>query len=606
MRTRQATVAQDDTPFGADADPQPEPDDEVSWDEKAGREDEGEATGPGRRFQWLAALGPVLPILAAQGYFAARLLVTNTAFIDEATYMYAGHQEISHIVHGSPVASYETFFSGAPIIYPMLSALAAALHGVVAARIFSLACMLLATVAVYLTGRRMYGTLAGFFAAALFAALGPTLHLSSYATFDAMALCLLAWSTWCAVAFAYGDRRDVLVYGPLLMVLADCTKYASLLWNPVIIALAGLAGPGFSAWKVSRWWNVQRFALVSGGFLLVAVLAGREPYFTGFDKTTLQRQPSNSTAAEVAQHAAQWVGPLLAVGLLGLIVLAFGSRSGRTTAPEVATAGVLLFAGLLAPLNQLRIHTLLSLEKHADIGASFTAILAGYLIARLCGPLRMNRAVRAVTVTLAVCVSVLPLGYVGVAQAKQIHDSWPDSTQLVDTLRPLVHRGSDNYLVEDYDVPAFYLGGAVHWQQWHDTVSASWKDPTTGAVLTGVPAFKAAIAAHHYQVIVLDFAETPATDVAIRGTITKSGYRLVARIPTQSTSGKGAYYIWDLPGGAQAITPATSPAAPGPAATGSASPHPTASPSPGSSKNPATGASHSASPTASASASAKH
>jgi hypothetical protein len=407
--------------------------------------------------------------------------------------------------------------------------------------------MMLATLAVYLTGRRMYGTRAGFFAAALFAALGPTLHLSSYATFDAMALCLLAWSTYCAVTFAHGDRRDVLVYGPLLMVLADCTKYASLLWNPVIIALAGLAGGGYDVWKTSRWWNVQRFAMVSGGFLLFAVLAGRQPYFTGFTKTTLLRSPSDSTPATVAEHVALWVGPLLAIAVLGLPAMLLGVRSGRTQWPQVGAAAVLVGGGLLAPLNQLRIHTLLSLEKHADIGATFAAVLAGAVLARLSGRLRWPTAVRAVTAALTACVVVAPLGYLGIAQAQKLHDAWPDSTRLVDTLRPLMRRSSDNYLVEDYDVPAYYLGGQVKARQWHDTVSGTWTDAKSGAQLSGVAAFKSAILAHHYAVIVLDYAQTPSTDRAIRGTISKAGYVLLVKIATQSTSGKGAYYVWTLP-----------------------------------------------------------
>ena len=73
------------------------------------------------------------------------------------------------------------------------------------------------------------------------------------------------------------------------------------------------------------------------------------------------------------------------------------------------------------PANQLRIHTLLSLEKHADIGATFAAIPAGYLLARLAGVLGgarsepgKQRAIRYGLATLVVtAVALVPLNIDG-------------------------------------------------------------------------------------------------------------------------------------------------------------------------------------------------
>ena len=48
---------------------------------------------------------------------------------------------------------------------------------------------------------------AAFFAAALFAVLAPTLHLGSFATYDAAALLLLAAATWCAAGSGAGGAR---------------------------------------------------------------------------------------------------------------------------------------------------------------------------------------------------------------------------------------------------------------------------------------------------------------------------------------------------------------------------------------------------------------
>ncbi len=82
-------------------------------------------------------------------------------------------------------------------------------------------CFLWSTAARLLADKR-----AAFFAAALFAVLAPTLHLGSYATYDAPALLLLAAATWCAAGVRggeYATRR--LITAALSWRLANATKY---------------------------------------------------------------------------------------------------------------------------------------------------------------------------------------------------------------------------------------------------------------------------------------------------------------------------------------------------------------------------------------------
>ena len=70
----------------------------------------------------------------------------------------------------------------------------------------SLVFMLGATGLVWGTAGRLFGRRAAFFAAALFAVLGPTLHLGAFATYDALALVLVALAAWCVVRA--GDRGE--------------------------------------------------------------------------------------------------------------------------------------------------------------------------------------------------------------------------------------------------------------------------------------------------------------------------------------------------------------------------------------------------------------
>src|SRR6202043_3423546 len=103
-----------------------------------------------------------------------RLLGADTAFQDEATYLWAGHLEWAGLLHGSSVPPFATYFSGSPVIYPPLGALADSVGGLAGARVLSLVFMLGATVLLWGTAGRLFGRRAAFFAAALFAVLGPT------------------------------------------------------------------------------------------------------------------------------------------------------------------------------------------------------------------------------------------------------------------------------------------------------------------------------------------------------------------------------------------------------------------------------------------------
>ena len=56
--------------------------------------------------------------------------------------------------------------------------------------------MLGATTLAWSAARYRYGRRAAFFSAALFAVLGPTLHLGAFATYKALSLFLVALAAW--------------------------------------------------------------------------------------------------------------------------------------------------------------------------------------------------------------------------------------------------------------------------------------------------------------------------------------------------------------------------------------------------------------------------
>src|ERR1039457_3993156 len=182
---------------------------------------------------------PLLAVLVVQAVLSLRLVRADTAFQDEALYLWAGHREIAHLLHGVPIPPFPAYFSGSPVIYPPLGALSDSVGGLAGARILSLVFMLGATVVLWAVTERLHGRRAAFFAAALFAIMGPTLHLGSFATYDAMSLFLVALAAWLVVRA--GDRQDATVWmvaAGVTLVVANATSYASALFDPVVILLA--------------------------------------------------------------------------------------------------------------------------------------------------------------------------------------------------------------------------------------------------------------------------------------------------------------------------------------------------------------------------------
>ena len=182
-----------------------------------GRPRPAQPAPPGRR---PGPAWPLLVVLAVQAVLSLRLVWSATAFQDEALYLRAGHLEWAHWLHQAPVPAFPAYFSGAPVLYPPLAAAAGSLGGLAAARLLSLCLMLGVTGLLWATTARLYGRRAALLASGLFATLAGTQFLGAFATFDALALFLLALAAWLAVraaataGFRAGRHRSPLRASP--------------------------------------------------------------------------------------------------------------------------------------------------------------------------------------------------------------------------------------------------------------------------------------------------------------------------------------------------------------------------------------------------------
>jgi hypothetical protein len=296
----------------------------------------------------------------------------------------------------------------------------------------------------------------------------------------------------------------------------------------VVLALVALA-----TWRKRpgvAWLTATATVLVAWAApLAVAITAADPGYWQGVTATTLARPAAATPVATVLKDGYVWTSLILVLAALG-VWLSARSRERARLLPAV-----LLAAALLAPAGQARLHTAVSLQKHVVFGAWFAAMAAGYALARLS---RVDRGYGwAVVMALPIAASTL-FGSMG--QAHFLHRDWPDASGLVRVLRPAVRAHPGSYLAEDDDVAAYYLRSQVRWQNWSGTYYYRYGDLPAGA-----PSYAAAIARHHFALIILDFGDTAATDQEIVADLRRAGgYRVLAR--------PGRFTVWvDQPGGAR-------------------------------------------------------
>ncbi len=479
----------------------------------------------------------LIAILTVQAILSARLIHAYTAFNDEALYLWAGRLEWSHWLHGTPVPLFQTYFSGSPVVYPPLGALADSVDGLTGARILSLCFMLGATALLWGTASRLYDPTAASFAAGFWAILGPTQHLGAYATYDAMALFLVALAAWCATGRRHkADATGWILAAAAALAMANATKYASALFDPVVIALAVASAWPQPGGKVALRRGTLLTAFVTGA-LALGIRFGGPLYLRGIEQTTIGRTGNTSPVLTVLGQSAAWVGSVAAVAAVAVVL------SWRR--PQRAVTALLAAAVLLAPIEQARIHTVTSLNKHVDFGAWFAAIAAGYAVRRVVA-LPRRRLMRA-SVVCGCLMCLFAVSQAGVLQArKMLYGYWPNEDVLVAALNQLTAHGG-RFLAEGQYIPEYYLR-RTRWQDWSNTRSAVLPGGRTISVPVGGqgdPAlYESLIASHYFSVVLLTFTDTVALDDDIARVLQRTnGYRIADTIPFGPTR-RGDYTIW--------------------------------------------------------------
>jgi Dolichyl-phosphate-mannose-protein mannosyltransferase len=327
------------------------------------------------------ALAPVAGVLLLQAVLSIRLLHVSGASGDESLYIYSGHQLIHELWHGGGSPYYETYFSGAPVIYPVLAAMLDHAGGLALVRLVSGGFMLAATGLLFATARRLFGYWPAVTAIGLFASLGITQGLGAYATFDAMALMLMAFAAYCAVRAPDGSKW--LLFIPAILLVANATKYACVLFDPVVIMLAALALRSQGWARVTQ--RAAALGVATASLIAIAVTLAGTSYVKGILFTTIARKtgtgilnlnPSNPMG--IVRFSWNLIGLVVLLGALAVVVAMLIPKER----PVFAVLLLFVVAGSLVTLEAVHLRDLTSVNKHDDFGVWFTVMAAGYLLAR--------------------------------------------------------------------------------------------------------------------------------------------------------------------------------------------------------------------------------
>ena len=497
-------------------------------------------SAPSARRIWVsrAVLGG---ILCVQAILSLRL--QNTAFGDEALYIYAGHMETAHLLHGAALqGTYASYFPGVPLLYPVLAAAANSVGGLAAARAVSLLAMLVTTAALYAMTRRLFNERVGLCAAVLFCVAQGTALAGHLATNDAVSLCLLALASWIVVRTAPWHWRAYLLAAPVAA-LAAGTDYWALLYLPTLALLAGLAAdPYLGRTAITR---AAVLAAVTVELLAVGVLVGGHAYVTAAVANLATRTPGGGQALHILAEAAEWSGVVAALAALGAARYAIEARNERNELVALpgsrrrrAALGVVLAGtALLALADHLYLNNDNLLDTHLAFGLFFAAPMAGVGLARLVGD-HFRRAQIGIVVWAAALV-------LGIAQATHAFGSWPNSSTQVMELSRYLGPG-DRYLVENDNVSIYYLMGNPDAQpaQFTSTYFMSYR-ARNGQLLTGTPAYLAALRAGYFQVVIYDSSVTPVLDKSLAAALESDPrYRLAGAVPEDAPDFHTTCYVW--------------------------------------------------------------
>lgn len=408
---------------------------------------------------------PLALICAVQVALSLSLVWSNTAYIDEADYLWVGRLEIAHWLHGVPWPSAyaDRLFSGAPIVYPPLGAVVDGIGGLVGARIVSLCFMLGATTLLYFTASRLIGRRGATISAALWALSEPAIRLT-FATFDPLSVFLMTVSAWLIVQSGYRRYRGAFVLAAAAaLATANVTAYSGIVIDPVVIAFAFLVWlPDMRVWRSLLY----TILLAAASAIFFALLITASHSWSGLLFTVIARNVADHQGiVTIISDSWGYAGMLMILAIIG-IVTACSAENWRR-ASLLTLLGLAIF---VVPAAQIHDQTAWSLDKHLAYGIWFAAIAAGYGCDRLIH-LLPGTSLR----LLAICsaIAIVFVGVNGWQSAWARYHSWPNSQDFISALRIAMIQKQDRIYVPGHEanIAEYYTMQGRYWMRWSASLS---------------------------------------------------------------------------------------------------------------------------------------
>lgn len=404
-------------------------------------------------------LHPLTAILAVQAALSLTLIWSNTAFTDEADYLWIGRLVLGSWLHGRswPTSYGEKILPGSPLLYPPIGGLADAIGGLAGARIASLIFMLGATALLYSTASKLVGRVAATFGAGVWVLTEPVIRLA-FATAEPLSIFLVALAARLIVAA--GERRrhgELVAAAAAALALANVTAYTGTIIDPVLIALA------FLVWlpKLGAPQAAESTAWLAGAWLvLLGVLLTFSRSWSGFTAVVAGSSASvHQDQLLVLTDIWTYSGLIVLLGLLGAVV-AGAAQDRRLTWLIVVLAG----AALIVPATQLASSSADLLDRRVGYGLWFAAIAAGY------GCAKVVRWLPAAGRSLTVAASVIVAGYLGLSawqSATGVYHGWPNSRAFIASFTNASAQTNGLLFAANQDhVAEYYTKAGEDWTRW--------------------------------------------------------------------------------------------------------------------------------------------
>ena len=394
--------------------------------------------------------------------------------------------------------------------------------------------MLGATTLLYATACRLFNRRVAIMSIAFFATLGWADQLGAFATYDAMAVFLIALSAWLVVLANERLSEPLLIAAGTALALADITKYAAALWNPIVVGLVVLtATEGDWPHKLAR---AVRLVIYSASVIFVALKLGGYAYIQGFDFTTLHRQIITDTAPlKIVDVAWGWLALLVLLAFLGIFLCWYDQ--GRPSLLPV----LLFVAGIVAPVAQAHESDITSLHKHVVFGAWFLCMMTGYAASKLSH--LDNKLSHGALISLAVILAGTISGYLDV---DAYNGAWPNVSGAMPAMATAIRKAHCPCLIFQPNPAHYYLPGELLSKAVVGPYSFSFHDHHTWRTINGPQAMAAAIADGYFGAVEIDASQGDAEYHLITSALASSSqYTLMSSVPWPEHPGEPTQ-VWRL------------------------------------------------------------